>query len=70
MNTTTQTQEQIEFCMLAGSRLSRLYQSVVWARDELGMTRDEFKQNCDRRPEHYGPVSYLADCNSFWINAE
>jgi hypothetical protein len=70
MNTTTQTREQINFCNLAGSRLSRLYRSVVWARDELGMTRDEFKRNCDRRPGHYGPVAYLADCDSFWNDAE
>lgn len=68
MNTATQTEEQINFCMLAGSRISRLYQSVVWARDELGMTRDEFMQNCIRRPEHYGPVAYLADCAKFWTN--
>lgn len=70
MTTDPQMEEQINFCMLAGSRLSRLYQSVAWARDELGMTRDEFKQNCARRPEHYGPVSYLADCDSFWNDAE
>jgi hypothetical protein len=63
MNTTTDI--QYSMCQWAGGSLARLYRAVEELRDE-GMTREEFRIMCRRRPEKYGPIAYLHDCNSFW----
>lgn len=61
----TTVDEQKGMFNTASSRVSRLYQAVQELRDE-GMTRQEFMKACDRRPDHYGPVAYLAQCPEFW----
>lgn len=58
-------QHQKEMCYRGASHLTRLYMAVQDARD-LGMTREEFRKLCERRPEHYAPVVYLQDCDEFW----
>ena len=57
--------EQMSMCYSAASRPTRLYMAVVELRD-VGMTRDEFRKVCQRRPEHYALVAYLADVSAFW----
>ena len=62
---------QKHLCSSAAGRISRVYEAIVMARDELGMTRHEFRINIARRPEFYEPVAFLADCDAFWkINME
>lgn len=46
--------------------VARLYEAVVDARDNLGMTQEDFRKICARRPMHYAPVTYLANVDEFW----
>ena len=57
---------QFDMCYRGASFPARLYRAVEFARDELGMTREEFLINVARRPKHYECVAYLANIPDFW----
>lgn len=57
---------QLNMCYRAMARPARLYDAAVFARDVLGVTREEFARTVQRRPEVYQPVAFLAECDEFW----